>query len=261
MIGSAVVRAQRWFEESCAGAGHAIDLFFRSAWLVGRAGRKRGEIGRQLTHVTLGSLPVIFIVALFTGMIVSLQTGLVLRDYGQEAQLGTVVAVGMCREMGPVFTALALAGLVGSTYAAEIATMKVSEEIDALEVMSIDPVYYLVMPRLIALAAAGVVLTIYADVIGILGGALVAKAQFNVDVEIFLKNGRDALKLKDVYGGLLKAAVFGCMTASVACSQGLRCGNGAEGVGRATLRAVVVSFIFVLAFDYLLTWMIGGGGV
>ena len=98
-------------------------------------------------------------------------------------------------------------------------------------------------------------------VAGSLGGALVAKAQFGVDVEIFLKNGRDALKLKDLYGGLLKALAFGLMTASVACSQGLRCGNGPEGVGRATLRAVVVSFIFVLAFDYLLTWIIGGGGV
>ena len=123
MVTGTVVKAQQWFEESCAGAGHAIDLFFRSMAMTSRAGRKRGEIFRQLAHVTLGSMPVIFITALFTGMIVSLQTGLVLRDYGQEARLGTVVAVGMCREMGPVFTALALAGLVGSSYAAEIATM------------------------------------------------------------------------------------------------------------------------------------------
>jgi phospholipid/cholesterol/gamma-HCH transport system permease protein len=252
-----VVKAQEWFAESCAGAGHAIDLFLRATARTLLVHRKGGEIFRQLAHVTLGSIPVIFITALFTGMIVSLQTGEVLRDYGQEARLGTVVALGMCREMGPVFTALALAGLVGSTYAAELGTMKVSEEIDALEVMSIDPVYYLVMPRLLALAAASVALTIYADAIGILGGALVAKARFNVDLEIFLKNGRDALELKDIYGGLLKALVFGVTTASVACSQGLRCGNGPEGVGRATLRAVVVSFIYVLVFDYLLSSLLG----
>ena len=102
-------------------------------------------------------------------------------------------ALSLQREMGPVFTCLTLAGLVGSTYAAEIGTMKVSEEVDALEVMSIDPVYFLVMPRLIALSAAAVVLTIYADLIGIAGGALVARANFGVDLEVFIKNGRDAL--------------------------------------------------------------------
>ncbi len=253
---SAIGKAQEWFENSCAGAGFTLDLFFRASARLARAGRKVEEILRQLSLVTLGSMPVVFIVSLFTGMIVSLNTGAVLQDYGQEGSLGFIVAVGMCREMGPVFTALALAGLVGSTYAAEIGTMKVSEEVDALEVMSIDPVYFLVMPRLVALALASVVLTIYADAIGVVGGALVAKARYGVDVGIFLQNGQDALKLKDLYGGLLKAFVFGITTASVACSQGLRAGHGAEGVGQATLRAVVISFIFILAFDYLLTWML-----
>ena len=253
---TSLVKAQAWFENSCAGAGYTLDLFFRASAQVALAGRKMSEIVRQLSLVTLGSMPVVFIVSLFTGMIVSLNTGAVLQDYGQEGSLGFIVAVGMCREMGPVFTALALAGLVGSTYAAEIGTMKVSEEVDALEVMSIDPVYFLVMPRLLALAMASVVLTVYADAIGVVGGALVAKARFGVDVGIFLQNGQDALKLKDIYGGLLKALVFGITTASVACSQGLRASHGAEGVGQATLRAVVISFIFILAFDYLLTWML-----
>jgi phospholipid/cholesterol/gamma-HCH transport system permease protein len=256
MILAPIVRAQQWFETYCAGAGYTLDLFFRASARVTLAGRKVGEIFRQLSHCTLGSMPVVFIVSLFTGMIVSLNTGAVLQDYGQEGSLGFIVAVGMCREMGPVFTALALAGLVGSTYAAEIGTMKVSEEVDALEVMSIDPVYYLVMPRLIALSVASFVLTIYADAIGIVGGALVAKSRFQVDIGIFLQNAQEALKLKDMYGGLLKAVVFGMTTASVACAQGLRAGHGAEGVGQATLRAVVVSFIFILAFDYLLTWML-----
>jgi len=256
VILSAIVKAQEWFEDSCAGAGYTLDLFFRAAARLSQAGRKLEEIGRQVTHCTLGSMPVVFIVSLFTGMIVSLNTGAVLRDYGQEGSLGFIVAVGMCREMGPVFTALALAGLVGSTYAAELGTMKVSEEVDALEVMSIDPVYYLVMPRLLALSLASVVLTVYADAIGVVGGALVARSRFGVDVGIFLQNAQDALKLKDIYGGLLKALVFGMTTATVACAQGLRAGHGAEGVGRATLRAVVISFIFVLAFDYLLTWML-----
>jgi phospholipid/cholesterol/gamma-HCH transport system permease protein len=249
-------RAQRWFENSCAGAGYTLDLFLRAAGHVVQVGRKRRETLAHLSLCTLGSLPVVFITALFTGMIVSLQTGQVLRDFGQESTLGYIVTIGMCREMGPVFTCLALAGLVGSTYAAEIGTMKVSEEVDALEVMSIDPVYYLVMPRLIALSLAAVALTIYANVIGIAGGALVARANFDVDLEVFMKNGRDALKMKDIYGGLLKSYMFGTTIAIVACGQGLRAEGGPAGVGRATLRSVVISFMLILVFDYLLTWMI-----
>jgi phospholipid/cholesterol/gamma-HCH transport system permease protein len=180
----------------------------------------------------------------------------VLRDFGQESSLGYIVTLGMCREMGPVFTCLALAGLVGSTYAAELGTMKVSEEVDALEVMSINPVYYLVMPRLFALGIAAVALTIYANVIGTVGGALVARSNFDVDLEIFIKNGRDALKMKDVYGGLFKSFLFGMTIGTVACAQGLRAEGGPAGVGRATLHSVVISFMLILVFDYLLTWLI-----
>lgn len=251
-----VVKAQRWFENACVGAGYTLDLLLRSAGHIVRIGRKRQETMAHLNLCTLGSLPVVFITALFTGMIVSLQTGQVLRDFGQESTLGYIVTVGMCREMGPVFTCLSLAGLVGSTYAAEIGTMKVSEEVDALEVMSIDPVYFLVMPRLIALSLAAVALTIYANLIGILGGGLVAHAVFSVDFELFIKNGRDALKLKDIYGGLFKTFLFGMTIAIVACAQGLRAEGGPAGVGRATLRSVVISFMLILVFDYLLTWMI-----
>jgi phospholipid/cholesterol/gamma-HCH transport system permease protein len=251
-----VIQAQKWFEESCAGAGYTLDLLTKAFLQMSRVGRKWRELLDQLVLCTIRSLGVVFIIALFTGMIVSLQTGIVLRKYGQESTLGLIVAVGMCREMGPVFTSLTLAGLVGSTYAAEIGTMKVSEEVDALEVMSIDPIYYLVMPRVIALALASVALTIYADLIGILGGAVVAKAHFSVDLGVFLKNAQDALILKDIYGGLGKSLIFGITIAAVSCSQGLRAGHGAAGVGQATLRAVVVSFIFLLLFDYMLTWML-----
>ena len=253
---AALVKIQHLFEDACAGAGYTIDLLFRATGKLAFLARKRQEALNQLALCTLGSLAVVFITSLFTGMIVSLQTGQVLRDFSQEESLGFIVVVGMCREMGPVFTCLALAGLVGSTYAAEIGTMKVSEEVDALEVMSIDPVYFLVMPRILALGIAAVVLTIYADVIGTIGGALVARSHFDVDLAIFIKNGRDALKLKDVYGGLLKSFLFGLTIATVACSQGLRAEGGPAGVGRATLHSVVVSFMLILIFDYLLTWLI-----
>jgi len=251
-----IAKAQSWFESACSGAGYTLDLLIRAAGQLVFIGRKRREFIDQLALCTLGSLPVVFITALFTGMIVSLQTGQVLRDFGQESSLGYIVTLGMCREMGPVFTCLALAGLVGSTYAAELGTMKVSEEVDALEVMSINPVYYLVMPRLFALGIAAVALTIYANVIGTIGGALVARANFDVDLEIFIKNGRDALKMKDVYGGLFKSFLFGTTIGTVACAQGLRAEGGPAGVGRATLHSVVISFMLILVFDYLLTWLI-----
>jgi len=253
---AAITKVQAWFEDACAGAGYTLDLLLRALGQLVHLGRKRHEAVEQLALCTLGSLAVVFITSLFTGMIVSLQTGQVLRDFKQEESLGYIVVVGMCREMGPVFTCLALAGLVGSTYAAEIGTMKVSEEVDALEVMSIDPVYYLVMPRILALGLAAVALTIYANVVGTVGGALVARANFDVDLGIFLKNGRDALKLKDMYGGLLKSFVFGLTIGTVACAQGLRAEGGPAGVGRATLHSVVISFMLILVFDYLLTFLI-----
>ena len=250
-----IVRAQRWFEASCVGAGYTIDLLLRAVGQLAFLGRKRREAVEQLSMCVLGSLPVVFTTALFTGMVVSLQTGQVLRNFRQESTLGYVVTLGVFREMGPVFTCLALAGLVGSTFAAELGTMKVSEEIDALEVMSIDPIYYLVMPRILALGIASVVLTVYADVIGIAGGALVARANFDVDFEVFMTRGREDLRMRDVYGGLLKSFIYGVTIATVACSQGLRAGGGPAGVGRATLRSVVISFIMILIFDYLLTWV------
>jgi phospholipid/cholesterol/gamma-HCH transport system permease protein len=255
MLGT-IARTQQWFADSCEGVGYTLDLFFRAFACLGRLGRKKRETLHHLTVCSFGSMPVVFIIAIFTGMIVSLQTGIQLQRFGQEATLGFIVSAAMCREMGPVFTAISLAGLVGSTYAAEIGTMKVSEEIDALEVNSIDPVYFLVMPRLLALSASAVVLTIYADAIGIVGGMLVAKATFNVTPEIFLKNARDVLEIKDIYGGLFKALVFGSTIATVACSQGLRTGHGAAGVGHSTLRSVVISFIYILVFNYFLTWIL-----
>jgi len=255
-MASALVKVQTWFETACVGAGYTINLLLQALGQLVNLGRKRREAIDQLALCTLGSLSVVFITSLFTGMIVSLQTGQVLRDFGQESSLGYIVTLGMCREMGPVFTCLALAGLVGSTYAAEIGTMKVSEEVDALEVMSIDPIYYLVMPRILALGIAAVALTIYANVIGTIGGAMVARANFDVDLEIFIKNGRDSLKMKDLYGGLLKSFVFGTTIGTVSCAQGLRAEGGPAGVGRATLHSVVISFMLILVFDYLLTWLI-----
>ena len=154
--------------------------------------------------------------------------------------------------MGPVFNAVVVTGLVGGGMASVIGTMKVSEEVDALEVMSIDPVRYLVMPRLLAMLIVVPLLTVYADWVGILGGAVVAKYQVGSSFHTFFTHASDTLQAKDVIFGLLKSAVFAVIITIVGCDQGLSATGGAEGVGRSTMRSVVYSFLLILIFNYLL---------
>lgn len=179
------------------------------------------------------------IVAICTGAIVAMNTGIALEELGQERLIGRVIAISMAREMGPFMTALTIAASVGAAMAAEIGTMKVSEEIDALDVMGIDPARFLVLPRLIALGIMTPVLTIYVVVVGTLGGALISSARFGVTLDGFVSDVEAFLALKDIYTGLLKAFVFGIVIAAVGCSQGLRATGGAIGVGLATRRSVV----------------------
>jgi phospholipid/cholesterol/gamma-HCH transport system permease protein len=221
-------------------------------WMV-HIPRRRLEIGRQFYVVGVKSSGVTEIVAFFTGMILSLQAGLELRKYEQEVNVGVIVSQTMCREMGPFMTALILAASVGSAIAAELGTMTVSEEVDALEVMSINPVSYLVMPRLVGLLVMTPVLTIYTDLIGIIGGGLVANTQLGVAWSAYFENVLNFLELKEILVGLLKAVVFGFIVATVACYQGLTTTNGAVGVGIATRRAVVHSFLLVLVIGYFIT--------
>lgn len=256
MILRPLIRLQDYFAAACDGAGYTIGLVFESAAYLPRLGRRRREAISQLFVACMGSLPLIVITALFTGMIIALQTGVELQRFGQESALGFVVPITICRGMGPVFTAIAVTGLIGSMMASELGTMKVSEEIDALQVMSINPVYYLVMPRVLALALALPLLTVYTDAIGSLGGAVVANGKFGVSFDLYFRNAWQILKVKDVFGGLFKSFVFGLIIAGIACSQGLRAEHGAVGVGRATLRTVVFSFVYVLVFEYILTWAI-----
>ncbi|RMD83884.1 MAG: ABC transporter permease [Lentisphaerae bacterium] len=215
--------------------------------------QRRSEVSRQLYIVGVGSYGVVTTVALFTGMILSVQTGLVLREYGQEANVGFIVSQTLCREMGPFMTALILAASVGSAMAAELGTMTVSEEIDALIVLDINPIRYLVMPRLFAMLVMTPVLTVYTDLIGILGGGLVAKTQLDVSWYAYSRNVLDFLKPREVNLGLVKAAVFGVIITGVSCYQGLATRNGAIGVGLATRKSVVICFLLVLITGYFMT--------
>ena len=209
----------------------------------------------QMYITGIKSLAVITVVALFTGMILALQTGLELRRYGQEVYIGSAVAVTMIREMGPFMSGLIIAASVGSAIAAQLGTMKVSEEIAALEVMSINPNRFLVMPRLVALAGMMPLLTVYTNILGILGGALVGYTQLGVSVRSYMDNATQFATIKDLYVGLFKAFVFGVIITTVACHQGFMTTEGAVGVGKATRRSVIISFLIILVVGYMITRM------
>ena len=199
------------------------------------------------------SLGVITVVAFFTGMILSLQTGIALREYNQEVNVGTAVMVSMLREMGPFMTGLILAACVGSAIAAQLGTMTVSEEIAALEIMSIDPVKYLVMPRLVAMAIMTPLLAFYTCIMGVIGGGIVAMTQLSVSWAAYIDNATRYAELKDLHVGLLKAFLFGIIITTVACHEGFTTTQGAVGVGLATRRAVIVSFLLILIVGYYVT--------
>ena len=229
-------------------AGSAA-LYIRTVWKP----RARREAVMQLYITGIKSLGVITVVAFFTGMILALQTGLELRRFGQEVNIGTAVTVVMIREMGPFMTGLIIAASVGSAIAAQLGTMAVSEEIAALEVMSINPNRFLVMPRLVALALMMPVLTVYTNLLGIIGGGLVGATQLGVDFHAYLDNATRYAENKDLFVGLFKAVVFGVIIATVACYQGLSTTEGAVGVGRATRQTVITSFLLILVIGYIIT--------
>ena len=235
------------------GAGYDLNLLLRSASYIGDFFSRWREILRQMYITGAASLPVTFLVALFTGMVLALQTGIELMRWGIQEEIGTIVTASMTREMGPIWTGIILAARVGSGMAAEIGTMQVSEEIDALDVMSIDPARFLVMPRLVALAVMAPVLTVFANVVGVIGGAIVGYNQIHVSYSRYFQNGLDALELKDMYTGLIKSVIFAVIIVTVGCGQGMKATGGAEGVGNATRNTVVISMILIIAFNYFVT--------
>ena len=207
----------------------------------------------QLYSTGIRTLPVITVVGLFTGMILGLQVGLALRKFNQEMFLGATVMVTLIREMGPFVTGICLSACVGSAMAAELGTMKVNDEIAALEIMSVPPVRYLVAPRMAALLAMSPLLAFYACVLGVMGGGLVGYTQLNVPFSQYMASAMSMAELKDLYVGLLKAVVFGVVICTVSCHEGFETRLGAVGVGKATQRSVIMSFLLILMLGYMIT--------
>lgn len=214
---------------------------------------KRHFIINQMVFAGVESLIIAFFVALFTGIVIAMQTAHQLAQLGGAIYVSGLVAVSISRELGPVLTALVVAGRVGSAMTAELGTMKVSEQIEALETIALNPVRFLVVPRFLALVIMLPCLTIIADFAGIIGGFIVGVFNMQINPALYIDFTFKFLTTKDVMTGLLKSLVFAIAISMIACYKGLNTKGGAEGVGKATTQSVVISFILIILFDCILT--------
>jgi len=213
---------------------------------------------QQAEEVGVQSLPVVMLTALFTGMVLALQSYIVFHRFAAESLTGLVVSMSVVRELGPVLVGLMVAGRVGASFAAELGTMRVTEQIDALWTLSTDPIRYLILPRLIAVTLMMPLLVVIADFIGIYGGYAISVHVLDQNPAVYIENTTIYMELSDFYSGLVKAAFFGMLIGLIGCTEGFNCKGGAEGVGTATTRAVVISCMSILISDYFLTaWMFG----
>ncbi len=235
--------------------GEVLILQWRVFISFREAPRNLASIFTQMAIIGYETLPVASVMAFFVGMVLALQTGMELSKYGTQDIIGGIVGFSLVRELGPVMTSFLVAGRAGSAMAAEIGVMKVYEEIDALKTLDIDPVRYLVMPRLIASLICVPVLTIYADCVGSAGGAIISHLhpKLFISYATYIDSLRLALKLKEILVGLTKSFVFGGIIAIVCCYVGFSTSGGARGIGISTTRSVVLSFMLILIADYFLT--------
>lgn len=235
--------------------GEVLILFWRTLVSFREAPRNLPSILSQIAIIGYETLPVASVMAFFVGMVLALQTGMELAKYGTQEIIGSIVGLSMVRELGPVMTSFLVAGRVGSAMAAEIGVMKVYEEIDALQTLDIDPVRYLAMPRLIAALICVPILTIYADCVGIAGGAIISHLhpRLFISYGTYIDSMRQALKFKEIAVGLTKSFCFGGIIALISCYVGFKTSGGARGIGVSTTRAVVLSFMLILVADYFLT--------
>ncbi len=211
------------------------------------------DVIEQFDTVGVGSLTVVLLTGLFTGMVLALQSGLTLDQFGARSVVGRLVSASMVKELGPVLTALMVAGRVGSGIAAELGSMMVTEQISALRALGTDPIRKLAVPRVLAGVCMLPVLTVISDFVGILGAWLIAVGQLRVASSVYWNSVIDGLYLEDVWMGLIKPFFLGFVIVSIACHVGLRTTGGTQGVGRATTNAVVAGSVAVLAVDFFLT--------
>ena len=210
-------------------------------------------LGRQLVEIGFYSLPVVGLTAIFTGMVLALQSYTGFTRFNAEGAIASMVVLSITRELAPVLAGLMVAGRIGAAMAAEIGTMRVTEQIDALTTLSTNPFKYLVVPRLIAGILMLPILVLVADIIGVFGGYLVGIFKLGFNPSVYLESTWDILKPMDVISGLVKAAIFGFLISLMGCYHGYHSRGGAQGVGAATTNAVVSASVLILAFNYIIT--------
>lgn len=212
-----------------------------------------GDLIRQMDLIGVGSLPIVLLTGFFTGGVLVLQSYPTFQYYSIQSTVGRTIATSLMRELGPVLTALMVSGRIGSAISAELGSMVVSQQIDAIRALGTDPTKKLVAPRLLALIVMLPFLTVAADLFGIIGGGLVASGIFNLDYHVYASSVRAGISVQDVLGGVIKPIFFGLIIGSIACYKGLNTKDGTVGVGRSTTDSVVLSSIWVIIFDFFLS--------
>lgn len=235
--------------------GQLVLLFTATVRALPRVWRERRKVGEQLFDIGNASLFMACLLSLFIGGVLALQSGPVLVERGLGSALGGLVALSMCKELAPVMMAVLIAGRIGSAMAAELGSMRVYQEIDALRTLNINPIHYLVLPRVVAITIALPCLVIFSNLVGWLGGALVAAHNERIAVSWteFFADLQQQVEISDIANGLIKTVVFAVMVGVVSCHQGLTTAGGPRGIGRSVTKAVVNSFILILIMDYVLT--------
>lgn len=233
--------------------GRMLNFLLYACYIIVRLPAKPFHTFKQVHFIGAKSFFVIFLTASFTGMVLGLQGYYTLSKFGSEGMLGSAVALSLIRELGPVLSALMVTGRAGSAITAEIGIMRISEQIDALETMALEPFKYLISPKLLAAMIVVPLLCAIFDVVGIYGGYLVGVKLLGVNPGAYFHEMEKSVEWKDVYSGILKSFSFGVIIAWVCCYKGYYAGHGAEGVSRATTAAVVMSSVLILIWDYFLT--------
>jgi len=246
----------RFFLEFVQDTGGVFILIWRTFQVVPRTFANARSVFQQMDRIGIGSIPLVLVTSLFVGAVTAVQAAYQFHGYVPLKYLGTVVGKSVILELGPVLTALVVGGRVSASIAAELGTMKVTEQIDAMEMIAIDPVEYLVLPRIVAATIMLPVLTIFSDLLAILGGMVVANISIHVGFNTFGTGLKLLFRTQDLAGGLMKTFVFGFIIALMGCYNGFETRGGAEGVGIATMKAVVSSCLLILVSNYLLASLI-----
>lgn len=234
-------------------AGGSFNLFLRTLFWVAAPPFKGRQTFEQMVRIGVNSLPIASLTSFFIGVVIAFQSAYQMQKVGAKMYIPSLVAISITREIGPVLTGLVVAGRVGASIAAELGSMKVTEQIDALETLASNPIKYLVAPRFLALFTMLPLLTIYADILGITGGYVVSVFKLGISHSLYIKMAFDPLVMKDIFTGLFKTLVFASIISIISCFEGMRVEGGAEGVGNATTRAVVTSFILIIMADAVFT--------